>query len=185
MTASVSRKVRLCSMRFSPTIRNCTRLIPPHRSNHSCSPCEPESRIETPGAIMRSHSSSVALCVCEHNPGWMCLPLCAALESPPVCIARLFSAIAAPISPRHLWVPTIPSRNIRRRTSCTLSAAFFSLASICTRTQSETKRQRESLTQSTVVTCMVRRPNARRIGLDEKQSAKMYPASSGEWSPGA
>src|SRR6266478_10197083 len=33
--------------------------------------------------------------------------------------------------------------------------------------------------------CMVRRPNARRIGLDEKQSAKMYPASSGEWSPGA
>jgi hypothetical protein len=80
MTASVSRKVRLCSMRFSPTIRNCTRLIPPHRSNHSCSPCEPESRIETPGGIMRSHSSSVALCVCEHNPGWMCLPLCAALR---------------------------------------------------------------------------------------------------------
>ena len=35
------------------------------------------------------------------------------------------------------------------------------------------------------VTCMVRRPNARRIGLEEKQSAKMYPASSGEWSPGA
>jgi len=35
------------------------------------------------------------------------------------------------------------------------------------------------------VTCMVRRPNARRIGLDEKQSAKMYPASREEWFPGA
>jgi hypothetical protein len=30
---------------------------------------------------------------------------------------------------------------------------------------------------------MVCRRNARRIGLDEKQSAKMYPSSSGEWSP--
>jgi hypothetical protein len=41
------------------------------------------------------------------------------------------------------------------------------------------------LTSIVDVICMVRRPNARRIGLDEKQSAKMYPASSGEWSPGA
>src|SRR5438309_7104973 len=33
--------------------------------------------------------------------------------------------------------------------------------------------------------CMVRRPSARRIRWNEKQSAKMYSASSGEWSPGA
>ena len=31
---------------------------------------------------------------------------------------------------------------------------------------------------------MVRRPSARRIRLNETQSAKMYPVSSGEWSPG-
>jgi len=45
--------------------------------------------------------------------------------------------------------------------------------------------QAETLKRVVVVIGMVRRRNARRIGLDEKQSAKMYPASSGERSPGA